>query len=70
MKYKNGFKSPWFYATAIICFLIQAVYNLRIYGELYLAEYFGILIGSFIVVLIVYSIGYLMVKFSKKVTKR
>jgi len=69
MKYKNGFKSPWFYSIAITYFLIQAINNLRIYGELYLAEYLGILIGSFIVVLIVYSIGYLIVKFSKKVTK-
>ena len=70
MKYKNGFKSTWFYGLIIIYFLIQVFYSLRIYEELYLAEYVGIFIGSFIVVLIVYSIGYLIIKTLKKVTKR
>ena len=70
MKYINGFKSPWLYVVTFAYFLIQVFYNLRIYGKLYVAEYVGILIGSFIVVFFIYSIGYLMVKFSKKVTKR
>lgn len=65
MKYKNVFKSAWFYVITFAYFLIQVFYNLQIYGTLYLAEYFGILIGSFIVAIIVYSIGYLIVKIEK-----
>ncbi len=70
MEYKNGFKSWKLYTITFIYFLIQVFYNLRIYGELYLAEYFGLLMGSCIVILIIYSVGYLLIKTFKKVTKR
>ena len=74
MKYKDAFKSWTLYITILAYFLFQIQKNIKIYGELYLSEYSGILIGSFLVVVFVYSVGYLIIKIfskiSKKVTKR
>lgn len=70
MKYKNIFKSKWFYGITLAYFLIQIYINKEIYGTLYLAEYLGILASSFIIILINYSIYYGIVKIYKKVTKR
>ena len=64
MKYRNFFKSKWFYIITFTYFLIQVFHNLQIYETLYLAEYIGILASSFIIVLTTYSIGYVLVKIS------
>lgn len=70
MKYTEVFKSGWFYGITLICFSFSVLSNLRIYESLYIAEYLGILLGSFISTIIIYSIGYAIVKIYKKVTKR
>ena len=70
MKYTEVFKSGWFYGITLIYFSFSVLSNLRIYKNLYIAEYLGILLGSFISTIIIYSIGYGIVKIYKKVTKR
>ncbi len=56
MKYKEIFKSWWFYALVIGYFLFSVFTNLQKYDYLFFIEYVGILLGSFIGVLFFVSI--------------
>jgi len=56
MKYLNVFKAWWFYLPVIITFIINVNRDLKIYNTLFFSEYIGILIGSFVSVLALYSI--------------
>lgn len=71
MKYKDIFKSWWFYALIVIYFLFSVFTNLKAYGSLFIVEYAGILLGSFIGVLFFVSLFWLLGKaFSKILPKK
>lgn len=56
MKYKQIFKSWWFYALIVSYFLFSVFKNLQVYNKLFFVEYIGILLGSFIGVLFFVSL--------------
>lgn len=74
MKYKQIFKSWWFYALVGFTSIWQILSQQRYYGNLFMAQYIGIIMGSFIATLIIVSLGWIGYKiFSKvfdKLTKR
>lgn len=70
MKYINAFTSWKIYAITLTYFVMQIIIIESAYGKIYFATYLGILLGSFITISFIYSIGYIIVKLFKKVTKR
>jgi len=71
MKYKDIFKSWWFYALIVIYFIFTVFTNLKVYDKLFIVEYAGILLGSFIGVLFFVSLFWLLGKaFSKIIPKK
>ena len=67
MKYKDIFKSWWFYVTIVVYALFTMFTNTISYGKLFLVEYLGIFIGSFVVILISTSIIFIIGKLFKKI---
>lgn len=67
----NPFKSIGFWIGLVLVFFIMLYQNLGYYGQLYLAEYLGIVTAPFIVALITYFffffIGYLVRRGKKKI---
>ncbi len=71
MKYKEIFKSWWFYTLIIVYSAYRIVTDTLTYGKLFFVEYIGIILGSFIGVLFLVSIIFGLYKlFSKIIPKR
>jgi len=70
MKYKDIFKSWWFYALIVVYFLFKVFTDLQEYGSLYFVEYIGILLGSFIGIWFFVSLIWLIGKGFKKIFKK
>ncbi len=74
MEYKKIFKSWWFYTLICIYAIYKIFLDLGEYGNLYFVEVIGIIIGSFLGVLFIVTIFWVLIKFFKwlieKVTKR
>ena len=70
MKYKDIFKSWWFYVFIGVYFFYKVFTETIIYGKLFLVEYVGILLGSFIGILFFVSLIFLLIKLSKKIKKK
>lgn len=67
MRYINVFKSWKIYIITLVYFLAQLYINRNIY--LLPSEKVGILLGSFLFILLIYSIGYGIVKIYKTIYK-
>ena len=67
MKYKEIFKSWWFYVLVVVYALIKVFTDTITYGKLFFVEYAGIFLGSFIGVLFLVSIVFFLIKLFKKI---
>ena len=67
MKYKQIFKSWWFYALIIGYFIFSVFTNLQKYDKLFIVEYAGILLGSFIGVLFFVSLFWILGRIFKAI---
>lgn len=63
MKYKEIFKSWWFYALVVVYAIFSIATNLSAYGSLFFVEYVGIILGSFLGVLLFVTLFWGLAKF-------
>lgn len=70
MRYKQIFKRWWFWLLVILEFVLNIYAQLKVYGYLFLVEYFGIAIGSFINITLLASLVWLICKGIGKLRKK
>lgn len=63
MKYKEIFKSWWFYALVVVYAIFSIITNLSTYGSLFFVEYVGIILGSFLGVWFFVTLFWALIKF-------
>lgn len=69
-KYTDMFKS-WIFWVTILVYSIYGIYlNKQIFGDLFLVEYLGIFIASFIWIFLIANIVFCVQKIYKKLVKK
>lgn len=58
MKYRQIFTKFWFWICVAIYCLLEISAHLRNYGNIFVAEVLGYIVGSFIIVTIIMSLGF------------
>lgn len=62
MKYKDIFKAWWFWLLIAVNLAFEIVGHLQTIGKIFIVEIIGYFIGSFVIVWVMVSIGYGIVK--------
>lgn len=67
MKYKNIFKKWYFWVLIVMYSLMSIINHINTFGNIFIVEILGIFIGSFVIIWIIASLIYLIVKiFNRK----
>lgn len=69
-RYKDGFKTWWFWIVVICLSILNLINDYHFYGNIFLAEILGIVLGNILLTTVIYSGGFLALKLTRKIFKK